>query len=114
MAHDTVTPNGSGIRTMKECVGRVAELPPGSMAEVSAFGRVYLLCNVEGQFFATQATCPHRGAPLAYGALHHYTIVCPWHCWEFDCRTGKGDCADIVTARVTIEDERIHLHAGTS
>ena len=34
--------------------------------------------------------CPHRGAPLAHGALHHHTIVCPWHAWEFDCRTGSA------------------------
>jgi nitrite reductase/ring-hydroxylating ferredoxin subunit len=99
---------------MRECVGRVAQLSPGSMAEVSAFGRLYLLCNVKGEFYATEGRCPHRGAPLAYGALHDYTVVCPWHAWEFDCRTGKGDCANLTTARVTIEDERIYLHAGTS
>lgn len=98
---------------MKECVGSIAELPPGSMGEVSAFGRVYLICNVNGEFYATEGICPHRGAPLAYGALHDHTVVCPWHAWEFDCRTGQGDCADIATTRVTIEDERIYLHART-
>ena len=95
--------------------GAIAELPPGRMAQVRAFGQVYAICNVDGEIFAMEGICPHRGAPLAHGALHQHTIVCPWHAWEFDCRTGSGDCADIATARVTIiEDECIYLHAGTA
>ena len=43
---------------MKEYVGRVAELPPGSMAEVSAFGHVYLICNVNGEFYAIGRNLP--------------------------------------------------------
>ncbi|HYP04738.1 MAG TPA: Rieske (2Fe-2S) protein [Bryobacteraceae bacterium] len=97
------------------CVGRVGELPPGRMAEVTAAdGRPYLVCNVGGEFYAVDGRCPHRGAPLAYGALHEHTVVCPWHGWEFDCRTGRGVCGDVATARITIEEDRIYLHAGTA
>jgi nitrite reductase/ring-hydroxylating ferredoxin subunit len=93
------------------CVGRVAELPPGRMAEVSAAGRTYLLCNVDGELYAMDGTCPHRGAPLAHGALHEHTVVCPWHAWEFDCRTGEGPCGSVRVAKVSVEDELIFLHA---
>jgi nitrite reductase/ring-hydroxylating ferredoxin subunit len=96
------------------CAGRIAELPPGRMAEINAHGRAYVVCNVEGEFFALEGVCPHRGAPLAYGALHDHTIVCPWHGWEFDCRTGEGDCGNIAVVPVTIEEDRIYLHAGTT
>lgn len=96
------------------CVGRLAELPPGRMAEVSAHGRTYVLCNVAGEIYALDGICPHRGAPLAHGALHDHTLVCPWHAWEFDCRTGEGDCGDVAVARVFVKEDLIYLHAGTT
>jgi nitrite reductase/ring-hydroxylating ferredoxin subunit len=96
------------------CVGRVAELPPGRMAEVTANGRLYVVCNVGGQFYALDGNCPHRGAPLAHGALHDHTLVCPWHGWEFDCRTGEGDCGDVAAVAVTIREDCIYLDAGTA
>jgi nitrite reductase (NADH) small subunit len=83
------------------------------MAQVQAGGREYAVCNVSGQIYAVEGVCPHRGAPLAYGALHDHTIVCPWHAWEFDCRTGIGDCGDVATAGVTVTDDCIYLHART-
>jgi nitrite reductase/ring-hydroxylating ferredoxin subunit len=95
----------------RTCVGRVAELPPGRMAEVTTGARSFLICNVDGAFYALDGTCPHRGAPLAEGALHGHTVVCPWHAWEFDCRTGVGDCGDVSTVPVTVEGDSIYLHA---
>ena len=95
------------------CVGRVSELPSGRMSQVRANGQDYAICNVDGEIYAVHGVCPHRGAPLAYGALHQHTIVCPWHAWEFDCRTGSGDCGDVTTARVSVTGDRIYLHAGT-
>jgi nitrite reductase (NADH) small subunit len=93
------------------CVGRVAELPPGRMTQVEVDGQIYVLCNVEGAFYALDGTCPHRGAPLVHGALHDHTVVCPWHAWEFDCRTGEGSCGSVPVTRVSVEDELIFLHA---
>lgn len=103
-----------GISMVAVCVGRVAELPPGRMSEVTANGFPYVLCNVGGTIYAVEGICPHRGAPLAYGALHEHTLVCPWHAWEFDVRTGVGDCGDIAVASVRVERDCIYLHAGTS
>jgi nitrite reductase (NADH) small subunit len=34
--------------------------------------------------------CLHRGGPLGQGALHGNHVVCPWHAWEWDCRTGAN------------------------
>ena len=51
----------------------------------------FALCNVEGQVYAVSGICIHRGGPLGQGALHGTTVVCPWHAWEFDCRTGAND-----------------------
>jgi nitrite reductase (NADH) small subunit len=95
-------------------VGRVPEVPPGSMAEVNVNDRTYVICNVEGELYALDGVCPHRGAPLAHGALHEHTIVCPWHAWEFDCRTGHGDCDNLSTTLVTVDNDCIYLNAGTA
>jgi len=84
------------------------------MAQVIDRDRTFVVCNVNGSFYALDGICPHRGAPLAHGALHDNIIVCPWHAWEFDCRSGQGDCADIPTIPVTVEQDVIYLHAGTS
>ncbi len=51
----------------------------------------YAVCKVEGALHAIEGTCPHAGGPLAHGALHGPMLVCPWHAWEFDCRTGQSD-----------------------
>jgi nitrite reductase (NADH) small subunit len=64
------------------------------------------LCNVAGEFHALEGACPHAGGPLGEGALHGTTLVCPWHAWEFDCRTGANDFdpdVSVATFPVKIE-----------
>jgi len=67
------------------------ELPADSMLEVTVGEACYALCNVEGEVHAIAGLCLHRGGPLAQGALHGTKVVCPWHAWEWDCRTGIND-----------------------
>ena len=72
-------------------VATVEGLKPGSVIEVNVDGNAYAICNAEGQICALDGYCPHAGGPLGHGALHGHTLVCPWHAWEFDCRTGAFD-----------------------
>ena len=44
--------------------------------------------NAGGKLCAVDNTCPHRGGPLADGALSGTTVACPWHAWEYDVTTG--------------------------
>jgi hypothetical protein len=32
----------------------------------------------------------HAGGPLGEGLLKGDYLVCPWHGWQFHCRTGEG------------------------
>jgi nitrite reductase/ring-hydroxylating ferredoxin subunit len=66
------------------------ELPVGAAKEVEVEGRVIALFNVDGQISAIDGICPHQGGPLADGPLEGTTVVCPWHGWQFDVRTGKS------------------------
>ena len=72
-------------------VGPLARLGPGDIMEVKVGEDVYAVCNVDGEVYAVGGSCPHRGAPLGHGAMSGHQVVCPWHLWEFDCRTGAYD-----------------------
>jgi nitrite reductase/ring-hydroxylating ferredoxin subunit len=56
------------------------ELPGGG--EVAVF-------DVDGEYYAIDNFCPHKGAPLSEGVLCGYVIECALHGWQFDVRTGE-------------------------
>ncbi|MBZ5605712.1 MAG: Rieske (2Fe-2S) protein [Acidobacteriia bacterium] len=72
-------------------IGDVAALPPGQVMEAEVAGNAYAICNVNGELFALDGTCPHTGGPLGQGTLEDGRLICPWHAWEYDCRTGAND-----------------------
>lgn len=80
-------------------VGSLTDLRPGGVMEFRQGGTEVAICNVEGELFAVDNRCPHRGGPLAMGALHGNHLVCPWHAWEFDCTTGICDFNPKVVLR---------------
>lgn len=49
---------------------------------------IALFRTAEG-FRAVQNSCPHRGAPLAGGHLEGQELMCPWHGWSFNVRSGE-------------------------
>jgi nitrite reductase (NADH) small subunit len=69
-------------------VGSLAKLEPGSVMEAEVGGNTYAICNVGGELHAYNGVCPHAGGPLGQGAVHGTTLECPWHGWEYCCRTG--------------------------
>jgi NAD(P)H-dependent nitrite reductase small subunit len=70
-------------------VARVEDFRPGEGRIVVAEGRRLALFNDGGEFFAIDDTCPHQGASLAAGLLHAGRVICPWHSWVFELRTGR-------------------------
>ncbi len=64
------------------------ELEPGRCRVVVAGGRQIALFNVNGNFFATDNTCAHRGGPLGEGSLEGEIVTCPWHAWSYNVTTG--------------------------
>ncbi len=51
----------------------------------------YAICNVSGELSAFDGICPHAGGPLGQGNVDGDKLICPWHAWEYDCRTGVND-----------------------
>jgi nitrite reductase (NADH) small subunit len=78
-------------------VGSLATLAPGSVMEAEVGGNTYAICNVVGELHAYTGICPHAGGPLGQGSLDENILTCPWHGWEYDCRTGVNDYDETVT-----------------
>ena len=88
----------------------VADLPPGQCAEVSVGGTAVALFNVKGTFYATSNTCIHRGGPLGQGLLEGHEVMCPWHAWTWDVRSGENTAnptLKVATYEVKVEGEDI-------
>lgn len=82
--------------------GRVDDLAVGSCKTIELpEGRELALYNVNGEFYATENFCPHKGAPLSAGTLCDHTIECDWHGWQFDVRT--GECLTVTETLKTYE-----------
>lgn len=61
------------------------------MAEAEGGGIAICLANVGGRLSALDNWCPHRRGPLGQGWLEGEAVVCPWHSWAFDVKTGKAE-----------------------
>lgn len=107
---DTHNTNAEQSRTARRAfyAGRVEDLPHGSCKTVELpAGRELALFNVNGEFYATENFCPHKGAPLAEGTLCNHVIECDWHGWQFDVRT--GEC---LTVTESIETYEVFVEGG--
>ena len=91
-------------------VARLAELPDNGGLEVRVAGRTIGLFKSEGEVFAIDNECPHRGGPLHEGLLEGCEVVCPWHGWTFHLKT--GECTFVQGIRVAgypvrVEDGKV-------
>lgn len=69
-------------------VAQTNELEPGQGRLVDVKGKRIALFNVDGNFYALDDTCPHRGGPLSEGPIAGEQVTCPWHGSKFNIRTG--------------------------
>jgi len=89
--------------------GRIEDMPDGTCKTIELpNGRELALFKVNGEFYATENFCPHKGASLAAGHLCDHIIECELHGWQFDVRT--GEC---LTVTETIETYEVFVEDGT-
>src|SRR5580693_1533849 len=68
-----------------------SELPPADEAKEFPCGaRTICVANVSGVYRTMDNLCPHRGGPLGQGMVEGSKVVCPWHGWAWDTRTGQA------------------------
>ncbi len=91
-------------------VVKLDEFPEGSRRVVSCDGVEIGVFNVDGEIVAWYNNCVHMRGPICQGRIYkrvlepveadgttrmmtfseeHTHIVCPWHGYEFDLKTGQ-------------------------
>jgi len=69
-----------------------SELPPtGEAKEFPCGNKVICVANESGSFASLDNICPHRGGPLGQGMVEGGKVICPWHGWAWDLKTGAAD-----------------------
>ena len=111
---DTNTNDGapSAAPTQTLIVGGIDDLRPGACIRFELpDGNELAVYNVNGEYYATENFCPHKGALLSEGELCEYVIECWWHGWQFDVRTGQCLTVPdkIKTYRVWVEGDFIKV-----
>jgi len=92
--------------TGRYVVARAADIPDGGRVLVEVGGRQVGVFNIGGSFYGLINRCPHKGAEMCKGTVvaglssarpgeFEYDestalLMCPWHGWEFDVRTGRS------------------------
>ena len=66
----------------------VADVQSGKGVQVNLSGKTLAVFNIDGNYFAVDGECTHRGAPLAEGACTGAVVECPWHGARFDLVSG--------------------------
>ena len=95
-------------------VASTSDLPEGRAAVVELAGRTIALFNVNGEFFALDNTCLHRGGPLGEGFVDqkNLTVQCPWHGWIYSLASGVSpmdSMAKVEKFEVRVEGEDVKI-----
>jgi len=85
----------------------IDDVPVGEGRAVVVDGRRVAVFRAEDAWFALDATCPHRGGPLADGIVARRTVICPLHERRFDLATGQ-ECL----GRYSVAAHRVEVRGG--
>ncbi|MDJ0754846.1 MAG: thiamine pyrophosphate-binding protein [Ardenticatenaceae bacterium] len=93
-------------------VGPADMLVKGRVTTVQAGHHTICLSRDEQGYGAISNRCPHQGGPLGDGFLENGFVVCPWHAYEYDPKTGRppGGYDDHVPAyAVEIREDGLYV-----
>ena len=51
-------------------------------------GTHFAVFKFEDKFYAVDNRCPHMGYPMSKGSIRDGVLICHWHHWEFDLKSG--------------------------
>lgn len=90
-------------------VCRFEDLPQGTARHFKIGKRDIAVVRVGDEVFALSNVCRHAYGPLSEGFAQGHTLVCPWHGWAYDVRTGTTDHpnADVASFPATVRDGEV-------
>jgi len=88
-----------------------SELPSSGEAREFACGdKMICVANIDGTLMAMDNVCLHRGGPLGQGVVDGGKVICPWHGWEYDAKTGEAShnpAAKVAVYPIKVEDDNV-------
>ncbi|MEN0056076.1 MAG: Rieske (2Fe-2S) protein [Mucilaginibacter sp.] len=82
------------------------------IAKVKVGRKNICLIGYEERIYALSSVCPHAGADLSEGLCVKGKIVCPYHRYTYDVKTGKGGAGQndfVETYPVEIRGNEIYV-----
>jgi nitrite reductase/ring-hydroxylating ferredoxin subunit len=82
-------------------------------------GRPFRLVEVDGDLVVHSTVCPHLLGPLDDAPVVDGSVMCPWHGYRFDLRSGQG-CGDArrfrlaPAPRIEIDADGVRLIASSA
>lgn len=70
-------------------VAELGDVPTDTGLVVEVGREEIALFRLGDEVFAIDNMCPHMGAPIGGGWLEGEVVVCPFHAWEVNVRTGQ-------------------------
>lgn len=94
--------------------GELAEkVKIGEIISMEVEGKPVAITLTKNGFYAFRNLCPHNRVPLSDGKCNIYDeIVCPWHNYRFDLKTGSetsGNGHHLKTYHLDITNEGVYL-----
>ena len=83
-----------------------SDLPGTNQAKEFPCGdKTFCVANVNGEISAMENICLHRGGPLGEGVIEGGKVICPWHGWAWDPKTGQAGPQDAKIAVYPVKIE---------
>ena len=67
----------------------VHDISVGTAKMVKVEGKPIAIFNINGNFYATDDTCPHEGGPLSSGSIEGENVSCPCHGPTFHIKSSR-------------------------
>jgi nitrite reductase (NADH) small subunit len=76
-------------------IGRIEDIPrQGARVVRTPAGDIAIFRTLDGEIFALQDKCPHKGGPLSQGIVSGKKVACPLHDWKIALDTGLAQAPD--------------------
>ena len=88
----------------------LVEISPNKPKAYSIAGKNIILCKTEhGELTALIDKCPHQGKRLSDGWCEENKVVCPYHRYSFDLKTGLGSGTGIDVFPLSEREDGLYV-----
>lgn len=86
------------------------------LKKVKVNGKSVCVVNYNSEIFVTGTVCPHAGADLSGGWCRNGQLICPFHRYSYDIKSGKGapgqnDFIDTYPTKITEDGVYVGMYS---